>query len=98
MITIDNRFDLQENILLKFGKCFTADYQYGYTFIFHNFNGIKIEERIPKYWKDKNGTLIKHEDVADLLNLTKPKQPLSSYEFVIIDFSNGKTNSSKRLL
>lgn len=97
-VFVDNKFDLQEDLALKFGNCVTAEYQYGYISVFHNFDGVEVEERFPKYWRHKNGTLIKHEDVLKQSTPIKPEQALSSYKFIILDLSDGESNPSKRLL
>lgn len=76
-------WDLQENLLLKTGNIYTADYSYGFELI-ELAEG--FYERVPKYWRNNSGQLISNKQFRKN-NLQPTGDALTSYKFEIVDFS-----------
>lgn len=86
---IDNKWDLQEDLALKFGRTFIADYSNGFTELFYD----NIIERVPNYWITPEGQTISNEQKEKLCPKEISNGPaLTSYKMVIIDLSDGQSN------
>ena len=81
-----NKWDLQENLFLKFGKSLTADYSHGYT---ERRITEHVTERIPNYWVTSEGQYISNNQ-KEQLEPDSNGLPLESYKFIICDLSDGQ--------
>lgn len=77
-------WDLQEDILLKTGDTYTAEYSYGFELVEI---GQNIYERVPNYWKSSTGQLISNEEFSKRFKPQPKGKALSSYKFEILDLT-----------
>lgn len=77
-------WDLQEDILLKTGDTYTADYSYGFELVEI---GQNIYERVPNYWKSSTGQLISNAEFSKRFQSDSKGKASSSYKFDILDLT-----------